>query len=83
MIQDHGPLTSLYDVRIYMATTDANPIFADTNVLVYANVAAAPLHAIAIQAIQDPEQAGVKLWISRQVIREYLAVLRRRPLTAS
>ncbi len=57
-----------------MATTAASPMFLDTNVLVYAGVTSAPLHAAALHPIQGREQAGVTLWISRQVIREYLAV---------
>ena len=52
-------------------------VFLDTNVLVYANVAEAPLHLVALQVIQLREQAGVELWISRQVLREYLATLSR------
>jgi len=34
-----------------MATGDADALFLDTNVLVYANVAHAPLHAEALEAI--------------------------------
>ncbi len=45
--------------------------------LVRANVARASLHQEALQAIESREQGGVKLWISRQVLREYLAVLTR------
>ena len=50
-------------------------VFLDTNVLVYANVAEAPLHTVALRAIQIREQAGMELWISCQVLREYLATL--------
>lgn len=32
-----------------MALTAADPVFVDTNVLVYANVITAPLHAMAFQ----------------------------------
>ena len=54
-----------------MATTGANPpVFLDTNVLVYATVTSAPWHAVALQAILSREQAGIELWISRQVIRD-------------
>jgi predicted nucleic acid-binding protein len=58
-------------------TTDGNAIFVDTNVLVYASVANAPLHAIAQQTLQSLNAADVNLWISRQVLREYLATLSR------
>jgi cellulose biosynthesis protein BcsQ len=41
-----------------MATRDAEPIFVDTNVLVYAHVAEAPWHQEAQAAIVDHEAAG-------------------------
>jgi predicted nucleic acid-binding protein len=52
-------------------------IFLDTNVLGYADIVEDPLHAIALNAIQRREQAGTEVWISRQVLREYLATLSR------
>jgi predicted nucleic acid-binding protein len=60
-----------------MAMPDAETLFVDTNVLVYANVAEAPLHHAVLRVIQGYEQAGQVLWISRQVLREYLATLTR------
>ena len=60
-----------------MATTDAEPLFLDTNVLIYANVAESPFHESAINAIKTAQQAERTLWISRQVIREYLVSLTR------
>src|SRR5262245_17021797 len=60
-----------------MATTAADPVFVDTNVLVFANVKTAPHHAEARQALQDLATAGAELWISRQVLREYLVTLSR------
>lgn len=60
-----------------MTSGGANPTFLDTNVLVYASIAQAPQHVAALTAIQIQEQAGVELWISRQILREYLAVLSR------
>lgn len=39
-----------------MATGDAKPVFMDTNMLVYANVACAPLHAEALTAIRAYHQ---------------------------
>lgn len=60
-----------------MATMVADSLFVDTNVLVYANVLEAPLHACALDAIHAARQAGRVLWISRQVIREYLVVMTR------
>jgi predicted nucleic acid-binding protein len=51
--------------------TDAKALFIDTNILIYANVATAPLHALALNAIKQAHQAGRPLWISRQVLREF------------
>jgi predicted nucleic acid-binding protein len=58
-------------------TTVANSVFVDTNVLVYANVASAPLHQEALEAIRVQRHDGATLWISRQVLREYLATISR------
>ncbi|ARV58727.1 VapC toxin family PIN domain ribonuclease [Nostocales cyanobacterium HT-58-2] len=60
-----------------MMIGDANAIFLDTNVLVYANVSESPLHEVALQAIQSQYDANVELWISRQVLREFLRTLTR------
>ncbi len=60
-----------------MTTGAADPAFVDTNLLVYSTVSAAPFHAAAVTALADEQAAGRELWISRQVLREYLAVLSR------
>jgi predicted nucleic acid-binding protein len=60
-----------------MTTMDAEPVFVDTNVLVYAHVVEAPWHQQAQEAIADHEAAGATLWVSRQVLREYLVSLTR------
>ena len=60
-----------------MATTAADPVFVDTNILVFANTATAPFHAEAQAALLSFATPGVELWISRQVLREYLATLSR------
>ena len=65
-----------------MASGAANAVFIDTNVLVYATVADAPFHARAEAAIAELRQQHVSLWISRQVIREYLAVLGRQQVSS-
>ncbi|HMW14279.1 MAG TPA: PIN domain-containing protein [Pseudomonadales bacterium] len=66
-----------------MATTDGDGLFVDTNVLVYANVAEAPFHQAALDAISQASDRGCRLWISRQVIREYLVVMTRPQTFAS
>ena len=60
--------------------TNAEPLFVDTNILIYANVERAPLHEAAVKSLQDAYQAKRLLWISRQVLREFIAA-RTRPQT--
>ena len=60
-----------------MATMAVDPTFVDTNVLVNASLSTAPFHPAAFQALRDLRLAGVELWISRQILREYLATLSR------
>jgi predicted nucleic acid-binding protein len=60
-----------------MATKEDNRLFVDTNILVYAAVSQSPFHADARQTIHSRQEAGFDLWISRQVLREYLATLSR------
>lgn len=55
----------------------ANDLFVDTNVLIYANINEAPEHEAAFNAIAQAREAGRTLWISRQVLREYLVTLTR------
>ncbi len=63
-----------------MAMTDAEPLFVDTNILIYANVSTAPFHEQALSAIKTAFQSERPLWISRQVLREFIAA-RTRPQT--
>jgi predicted nucleic acid-binding protein len=58
-------------------TTAANRVLVDTNILVYAALRNSPWHAQAIQALQAELRAGAEMWISRQILREYIAVLTR------
>jgi len=60
-----------------MATMDDKALFVDTNLLVYANVIETPMHEQALAAINTAHQAGRTIWISRQVIREYLVTMTR------
>lgn len=60
-----------------MTTAAADPIFLDTNILVYASVDASPSYHAARDAITAYEASQTPLWISRQVLREYLATLAR------
>jgi predicted nucleic acid-binding protein len=58
-------------------TTAADRILVDTNVLVYASLRNSAWHAPAIQALHAELQSGAELWVNRQILREYLAVLTR------
>ena len=60
-----------------MATGAGNHLFIDTNILVYATMANSPFHTAAQNAVRQLNSNGTRLWISRQIIREYLAVLTR------
>jgi predicted nucleic acid-binding protein len=60
-----------------MATTSVKNCFIDTNILIYAKLAHSPFHTKALAAMKPLIDDGVTLWISRQVLREYLAVMTR------
>ena len=59
------------------AAAAPEPVFVDTNVLVYAAIPAFPLHVDARTRLTELEAAGAPLWISRQTLREYLSALSR------
>src|SRR5207253_3202812 len=61
----------------YTVTTAADRLLVDTNVLVYASLRNSPWHTHAIQSLHTELQGGAELWVSRQILREYLAVLTR------
>ncbi len=58
-------------------TSVRTPIFIDTNVLVSSTIATAPFHAKALTLVQGYLRKKTQLWISRQVLREYVTVLTR------
>ncbi len=60
-----------------MVNSDASPVFIDTNILVYANIKGFPLHQVALEAIQTLFDAEIELWISRQVLREFIVCVTR------
>lgn len=51
--------------------------FLDTNVLVFAACVGSPLHEQASEEIHTRLKSGQELWVSPQVLREYLAALSR------
>lgn len=58
-----------------MATMVVDPVFVDTNILVYAAVPSSPFYGPAFGKLDAFRRAGVELWVSRQILREYLATL--------
>ncbi len=56
---------------------DGNSVFIDTNVLVYAAVQDSPFHQLAWHAVETFSASSTPAWISRQVLREYMAVMTR------
>jgi len=60
-----------------MAIPGVERLFVDTTVLVYAAIASAPWHAESRRLLGDLRRAGTETFVSRQVLREYLAVLTR------
>lgn len=60
-----------------MAMLGGNSVFLDTNVLIHATIAQSQLYRIAQDKIAQLKRDGNELWISRQVLREYLAALTR------
>lgn len=60
-----------------MALTGAESCFIDTNILVYASDANSPWYRKSNQALKNAINGGVPLFISPQVLREYLSVATR------
>jgi predicted nucleic acid-binding protein len=65
-----------------MATMAADPVFVDTNVLVYSTRPFSAHHTAAVAALARVAAVGVTLWISPQILREYLAAVTRPQATA-
>jgi predicted nucleic acid-binding protein len=58
-------------------TMDDSAVFVDANVLIYADLVSSPFHVLARKRLSDLHAAGAALWISGQIIREYLVALTR------
>jgi predicted nucleic acid-binding protein len=57
--------------------TTISRAFIDTNVLLRAITVATPLHHEADELIKTMQERGYELWISRQVIREFIVQVTR------
>jgi predicted nucleic acid-binding protein len=60
-----------------MATATVDRWFIDANILVYANLLHHPLHGQATARLLALAAARSEVWISRQVMREYLSAMTR------
>jgi predicted nucleic acid-binding protein len=60
-----------------MATTAVDHWLIDTNILVFAYLTHHPLYGAARTRLQTLAGAGAELWLSRQILREYLAAMTR------
>ena len=65
-----------------MPAKGADRVFVDTNLLVYASRPVVPENAAAREALANLDARGTTMWISPQVLREYLAVVTRLQATA-
>jgi len=60
-----------------MVTPGVSHLFVDTNILVFATDAASPFQSAAETELEQWRKQGINLYISVQVLREYLAVTTR------
>ena len=56
---------------------DKRGVFIDTNILIYASISNSPFYQLAHDAIRRIEKESAEVFISRQVLREYLASMTR------
>ena len=56
-----------------MGTTAVDPHFIDANVLLYARNTGSPFHAAAVAALDGLIRSRCVMWVSRQIVREYMA----------
>ncbi len=57
--------------------TSRDQVFIDTNVLIYSKLALSPFHSAAVSVLESLSKGGTRFWISRQILREYLAGMTR------
>jgi predicted nucleic acid-binding protein len=60
-----------------MTQTVDNRVFVDTNILVYSSLAQFPEHEQANRRMSELLTQNNEIWISRQVLREYLVTMTR------
>jgi predicted nucleic acid-binding protein len=60
-----------------MATMAVDRYFIDTNILIFANLPTHPFNGAAKGKLLALAATGAEIWVSRQVLREYLAGMTR------
>jgi predicted nucleic acid-binding protein len=60
-----------------MTTEAFSQLFVDTNILLYSTSPASPWHTLAIQTLEAAQQSATEIFVSTQVLREYLAASTR------
>ncbi|MBR8840074.1 MAG: type II toxin-antitoxin system VapC family toxin [Stigonema ocellatum SAG 48.90 = DSM 106950] len=66
-----------------MMMTGFREVFIDTNVLIFATNSVSPWHLVATESLQTMREADIELFVSPQVLREYLATATRLNVTGS
>lgn len=57
--------------------TSSADIFIDSNVLIYAFAAESDLHELSIATLQRLRASGARLWVSGQIVAEFVSVTTR------
>ena len=65
-----------------MTMTEFSKLFIDTNALIFATNIISPWYHAANESLQTAREAGIELFVSPQVLREYLAAATRLNLTS-
>lgn len=78
-----GQLIVPLDGKIFMVMEGVELLFVDTNILVYATDGLSPWYQTANEALQTARDLDVELFISTQILREYLAATTRINRTGS
>jgi len=55
----------------------SDPVFIDTNVLIYANLRQSAFYPYALKKLRELWKNGNGFWVSRQILREYLSAMTR------
>ncbi len=56
-----------------MMTEGYSHLFVDTNILLYSTKLNSPWRNLALQALETAQGANIELFVSTQILREYIA----------